>query len=61
MKFSRPSKRSPATKCKSLARDFFQPDRIAVTVLGPLNGFSVDRARLGLLSASLRGYWYRLI
>jgi predicted Zn-dependent peptidase len=31
---------------QSLARDFFQPDRIAVTVLGPLNGFSVDRARL---------------
>ena len=31
---------------QSLARDFFQPERVAVTVLGPLNGFSVDRARL---------------
>ena len=31
---------------QSLARDFFQPDRVAVTVLGPLNGFSLDRARL---------------
>jgi predicted Zn-dependent peptidase len=29
-----------------LAREFFQPERIAATVLGPLNGFSVDRARL---------------
>jgi len=31
---------------QSLARDFFQPERVAVTVLGPLNGFSLDRARL---------------
>jgi predicted Zn-dependent peptidase len=31
---------------QSLARDFFQPERIAVTVLGPLNGFSLNRARL---------------
>ncbi len=31
---------------QSLAREFFQPERIAVTVLGPLNGFSIDRARL---------------
>jgi predicted Zn-dependent peptidase len=31
---------------QALAREFFQPDRVAVTVLGPLNGFSVDRARL---------------
>jgi len=31
---------------QSLAREFFQPDRVALTVLGPLNGFSVDRARL---------------
>jgi predicted Zn-dependent peptidase len=31
---------------QSLAREFFQPDRIAVTVLGPINGFSVNRARL---------------
>jgi predicted Zn-dependent peptidase len=29
-----------------LAREFFQPGRIAVTVLGPLNGFSVDRPRV---------------
>ncbi len=31
---------------QSLARGFFQPEQIAVTVLGPLNGFSVSRARL---------------
>jgi predicted Zn-dependent peptidase len=31
---------------QSLAQEFFQPDHIAVTVLGPLNGFAVDRARL---------------
>ncbi|HYL84453.1 MAG TPA: pitrilysin family protein [Candidatus Angelobacter sp.] len=30
----------------SLARRYFQPDQIAVTVLGPLNGFSLDRSRL---------------
>ncbi len=31
---------------QSLAKQFFQPERIAVTVLGPLNGFTVDRERL---------------
>jgi len=31
---------------QSLAREFFQPERIAATVLGPINGFTVDRARL---------------
>jgi predicted Zn-dependent peptidase len=31
---------------QSLARQYFQPDQIAVTVLGPLNGFSLDRSRL---------------
>jgi predicted Zn-dependent peptidase len=31
---------------QALARQFFQPERIAVTVLGPLNGFTLDRARL---------------
>jgi len=31
---------------QALAQEFFQPERIAVTVLGPLNGFTVDRARL---------------
>jgi len=31
---------------QSLAQEFFEPDHIAVTVLGPLNGFAVDRARL---------------
>jgi predicted Zn-dependent peptidase len=31
---------------QTLAREFFQPERIAVTVLGPLNGFTLDRARL---------------
>src|SRR5271155_141451 len=28
---------------QSLAREFFQPERIALTVLGPINGFRVDR------------------
>ena len=31
---------------QSLAREYFQPDQIAVTVLGPLNGFTLDRSRL---------------
>jgi predicted Zn-dependent peptidase len=31
---------------QALAREFFQPERIAVTVLGALNGFTLDRARL---------------
>ena len=31
---------------QSLAHDFFRPDQIAVTVLGPLNGFTLDRSRL---------------
>jgi predicted Zn-dependent peptidase len=31
---------------RALAKEFFQPERIAVTVLGPVNGFKVDRARL---------------
>jgi predicted Zn-dependent peptidase len=31
---------------QTLAREFFRPECIAVTVLGPLNGFTVDRARL---------------
>jgi predicted Zn-dependent peptidase len=31
---------------KSLAREFFKPDQIAVTVLGPLNGFTLDRSHL---------------
>jgi len=31
---------------QSLACQYFQPDRIAVTVLGPLNGFTLDRSRL---------------
>ncbi|MGH9743052.1 MAG: M16 family metallopeptidase, partial [Candidatus Acidiferrum sp.] len=31
---------------QSLARDFFRPEHIAVTVLGPLNGFTLDRSRL---------------
>ncbi len=28
------------------AHEFFQPQQIAVTVLGPLNGFTLDRSRL---------------
>lgn len=32
---------------QSLANEFFHPDRIAATVLGPINGFTIDRARLG--------------
>ena len=31
---------------QSLARRYFQPEQIAVTVLGPLNGFALDRSRL---------------
>ena len=31
---------------QSLAQKFFRPEQIAVTVLGPLNGFTLDRARL---------------
>jgi predicted Zn-dependent peptidase len=31
---------------QSLAQEFFRPEQIAVTVLGPLNGFSLDRDRL---------------
>jgi len=31
---------------QALAQDFFKPEQIAVTVLGPLNGFTLDRARL---------------
>jgi predicted Zn-dependent peptidase len=31
---------------QALAKEFFQPERIAVTVLGPLNGFALDRSRL---------------
>lgn len=29
-----------------LAREFFRPEQIAVTVLGPLNGFTLDRSRV---------------
>jgi predicted Zn-dependent peptidase len=31
---------------QSLARQYFQSDQIALTVLGPLNGFTVERSRL---------------
>jgi len=31
---------------QSLARRYFQTGQIAVTVLGPLNGFKLDRSRL---------------
>jgi predicted Zn-dependent peptidase len=31
---------------QSLAREFFRPELIAATVLGPLNGFTLDRSRL---------------
>jgi predicted Zn-dependent peptidase len=31
---------------QSLAHEFFRPEQIAVTVLGPLNGFILDRSRL---------------
>src|SRR5882672_654155 len=31
---------------QSLARQYFQTDQIAVTVLGPLNGFTLNRSRL---------------
>ena len=31
---------------QALANEFFRPEQIAVTVLGPLNGFTLDRSRL---------------
>ena len=31
---------------QSLAQEFFRPEQISATVLGPVNGFSLDRARL---------------
>ncbi len=31
---------------QSIAREFFRPEQIAVTALGPLNGFALDRSRL---------------
>lgn len=31
---------------QSLASELFQPEKIAVTVLGPLNGFTLERSRL---------------
>jgi predicted Zn-dependent peptidase len=31
---------------QTLAQEFFRPEQIAVTVLGPLNGFALDRSRL---------------
>ena len=31
---------------QSIAREFFRPEKIAVTALGPLNGFTLDRSRL---------------
>src|SRR5919109_1578309 len=35
-----------AGELQSLARRYFQTDQIAVTVLGPINGFTLDRSRL---------------
>jgi len=31
---------------QTLAREFFRPEQISATVLGPVNGFSLDRSRL---------------
>ena len=31
---------------QSLARQFFRPEHIAATVLGPINGFVLSRGRL---------------
>jgi predicted Zn-dependent peptidase len=31
---------------QAIAQDFFKPEQIAVTVLGPLNGFTLERSRL---------------
>src|SRR5580693_7927297 len=31
---------------QAIAREFFRPEQIAVTALGPLNGFTLDRSRL---------------
>jgi predicted Zn-dependent peptidase len=35
-----------AEQVLAVAREFFQPDRLALTVLGPLNGFKLSRADL---------------
>ena len=35
-----------AEQVLEVAREFFHPDRIAITVLGPLNGFKLSRADL---------------
>jgi GNAT superfamily N-acetyltransferase len=31
---------------ENVAQEFFRPEQISATVLGPVNGFSLDRARL---------------
>jgi hypothetical protein len=31
---------------QAVAREFFRSEQIAVTALGPLNGFTLDRSRL---------------
>ena len=35
-----------AEQLQSLAQRYFRTDQIAVTVLGPLDGFALDRSRL---------------
>jgi predicted Zn-dependent peptidase len=35
-----------AEELQSIAREFFRPEQIAVTVLGSLDGFTLDRSRL---------------
>ena len=39
---------------QSIAQEFFRPEQIAVTVLGPLNGFTLDRSRWPVNSSAER-------
>jgi len=36
-----------AAQVQEVAQEFFQPERLAITVLGPINGLQLKRADLG--------------
>jgi predicted Zn-dependent peptidase len=36
-----------AEQVLAVAREFFRPERLAITVLGPINGLKLSRADLG--------------
>ena len=36
-----------AARVQAVAQEFFHPDRLAITVLGPINGLKLKRADLG--------------